>query len=78
MKSTLCLGRIKSEQKIFLILQSIQLKVLNNISSKNIRNKFDDKLRHMLYSGAACPKEVLQFMDNFSHKICEGYEMTET
>lgn len=78
MKSALHLGRIKSEQKQFSILQSVQFKVLDAIVSKKIRDKFGGKLRHGFCAGAACPKEVLQFMDNIGIKICEGYGLTET
>jgi len=75
--TALDLGRIKNENQLS-ILQSLQFKVLDSIVSKKIRDKFGGNLRHGFCAGAACPKEVLQFMDNIGIKICEGYGLTET
>ena len=78
MKSDLNLGRIKSKQKQFSISQSVQFKIFDAIKIKIVRDKFGGKLRHGFYASAACPKEVLQCMDNIGIKIYGGYGLTET
>ena len=35
-------------------------------------------MRHGYVAGAACPPEVLSFMDSIGIPICEGYGLTET
>merc|ERR1711862_1034111 len=76
-RSTLRLGRLNNNNDLSLI-QSFQLKLLDAIIAKKIRDKFGGSLRHGFCAGAACPKEVLEFMDDIGIKICEGYGLTET
>merc|ERR1711862_140803 len=76
-RSTLRLGRLNNHGDLSLI-QSFQFKLLDAIIAKKIRDKFGGSLRHGFCAGAACPKEVLEFMDDIGIKICEGYGLTET
>lgn len=60
------------------LIESLQLKVLDGIVLSKIRNRFGGNLRHGFVAGAACPAEVLDFMDDLGIPICEGYGLTET
>jgi len=59
-------------------VEKMQYSALNKIVLSKIRDRFGGQLRHGFVAGAACPKEVLDFMDAIGIKICEGYGLTET
>lgn len=52
--------------------------VLDSLVTSKIRGRFGGNLRHGFVAGAACPKEIIDFMDNIGIPICEGYGLTET
>jgi long-chain acyl-CoA synthetase len=60
------------------MLDKIQLKVLDGLVLSKIRDRFGGNLRHGFVAGAACPREVIDFMDDVGIPICEGYGLTET
>ncbi len=59
-------------------LENLQLKVLDRIILDKIRARFGGHLKHAFVAGAACPAEVLDFMDDLGIAVCEGYGLTET
>jgi long-chain acyl-CoA synthetase len=59
-------------------IDSLKFKALDSIVLSKIRARFGGNLRHGFVAGAACPKEVLEFMDSLGIPICEGYGLTET
>jgi long-chain acyl-CoA synthetase len=52
--------------------------VLDKIVLSKIRDRFGGNMRYGTVAGAACPIEVLHFMDAIGIPICEGYGLTET
>jgi long-chain acyl-CoA synthetase len=55
-----------------------QYKVLDSLVLSKIRGRFGGRMRHGFVAGAACPSEVLNFMDAIGIPVCEGYGLTET
>ena len=53
-------------------------RLLDDIVLSRIRDRFGGNLRVGFVAGAACPKEIVQFMDAIGIPICEGYGLTET
>ena len=83
MKSALMLGEEKAkiahgERAGFGMMESIRFKILDSLVLNKIRARFGGRLRHGFVAGAACPTEVLNFMDAIGIPICEGYGLTET
>jgi long-chain acyl-CoA synthetase len=83
MKRALELGRRKVESNLGVapamsFAESIQHKLLDSIVLSKIRARFGGNLRQGFVAGAACPAEVLSFMDDIGIPICEGYGLTET
>jgi len=60
------------------LIDNLQHSVLDKIILSKIRDKFGSRLRHGFVAGAACPTEVIDFMDSVGLPICEGYGLTET
>jgi long-chain acyl-CoA synthetase len=60
------------------VIGNIQYKALDSIVLSKIRARFGGNLRHGFVAGAACPAEVLSFMDSIGVRVCEGYGLTET
>ena len=60
------------------LIDKIQYKALDSIVLSKIRDRFGGRLRHGFVAGAACPSEVINFMDSIGIPICEGYGLTET
>ena len=58
--------------------ERLQHKVLDAVVLSKIRDRFGGNLRHGFVAGAACPAEVLSFMDDVGIAVCEGYGLTET
>jgi len=83
MKKALELGRQKADADHGIrpslgLLESLQFKVLDAIVLSKIRDRFGGNMKHGFVAGAACPAEVLDFMDDLGIPICEGYGLTET
>jgi len=58
--------------------ERMQFNALDKIVLSKIRGRFGGNLRHGFVAGAACPAEVLSFMDDIGIPVCEGYGLTET
>mmetsp|Transcript_26192 Transcript_26192/g.38732 ORF Transcript_26192/g.38732 Transcript_26192/m.38732 type:complete len:693 (+) Transcript_26192:114-2192(+) len=83
MKHALDLGRRRADAEAGLrsslgVMENMQLKVLDKLVLDKIRDRFGGQLRHAFVAGAACPAEVLDFMDDLGIPVCEGYGLTET
>lgn len=57
---------------------SLKYKLLDDVVLSKIRSRFGGNLRAGFVAGAACPKEIIDFMDATGIPICEGYGLTET
>lgn len=55
-----------------------QYDILDKIVLDKIRAKFGGRLRHAFVAGAACPREIIEFMDAINIAVYEGYGLTET
>lgn len=55
------------------LIDSLKYKFLDSIVLSKIRNRFGGNLRAGFVAGAACPKEVINFMDAVGIPVCEGY-----
>jgi len=82
MKNALTLGRRVVEErnggKKMGLLEQLQYRALDKIVLSKIRDRFGGQLRHGFVAGAACPSEVINFLDDIGIPICEGYGLTET
>lgn len=82
MKKALALGRRNVNDKNGVekmgMLDKVQFKALDKIVLSKIRDRFGGNLRHGYVAGAACPSEVINFLDDIGIPICEGYGLTET
>lgn len=80
MRAALDMGKKKKEapggQLGF--VDGLKFKVLDSLVTSKIRGRFGGNLRHGFVAGAACPKEIIDFMDDIGIPICEGYGLTET
>ena len=59
-------------------LDKLKFKLLDEIVLSKIRGRFGSNLRVGFVAGAACPKEIVEFMDSVGIPICEGYGLSET
>jgi long-chain acyl-CoA synthetase len=59
-------------------VDGLKYKFLDDIVLSKIRARFGGNLRAGFVAGAACPKEIIEFMDAVGVPICEGYGLTET
>jgi long-chain acyl-CoA synthetase len=83
MQTALSMGQANDEAKNGLRgplgpIERIKFNLLNKIVLSKIRDRFGGNLRHGYVAGAACPPQVLNFMDSLGIPICEGYGLTET
>jgi len=83
MKSALDMGRRRADVEAGLRgplgpWEGLQLKILDKVILDKIRGRFGGQLKHAFVAGAACPAEVLDFMDDLGIPVCEGYGLTET
>jgi long-chain acyl-CoA synthetase len=82
MQKALTLGRKnvieKNGGEAMGFLDRIQYRALDKIVLSKIRDRFGGRLRHGFVAGAACPSEVINFLDDIGIPICEGYGLTET
>jgi len=59
-------------------MEQLQFRILDKVVLSKIRDKFGGRMRYGCVAAAACPMEVLHFMDSIGIPICEGYGLTET
>jgi long-chain acyl-CoA synthetase len=59
-------------------IEQLQHYVLDRLILSKIRDKFGGRMRYGCVAGAACPIEVVHFMDSIGIPLCEGYGLTET
>ena len=59
-------------------VDKIKFDLLDKIVISKIRDRFGGQLRYGCVAGAACPLEVLLFMDAIGISVLEGYGLTET
>ncbi|KAL7519059.1 hypothetical protein ACHAWX_003856 [Stephanocyclus meneghinianus] len=60
------------------LVDRLKYKLLDEIVLSKIRARFGGNLRAGFVAGAACPREIIEFMDAVGIPICEGYGLTET
>ena len=83
LRKALDIGRMQSDAKNGLRgplgpIERLQFHFLDKIVLSKIRDKFGGRMRYGCVAAAACPMEVLHFMDSLGIPICEGYGLTET
>ena len=83
MKNALKMGEAKaaSDKGLgpkFNTFERIKFSVLDKLVLSKIRGRFGGNLQIAFSGGAACPAEVVSFMDSIGIPICEGYGLTET
>lgn len=83
MQRALELGRMNAAHKQGLgpalgFMDKLAYKALDSIVLSKIRDRFGGNLRYAFVAGAACPAEVIKFMDALSIPVLEGYGLTET
>jgi long-chain acyl-CoA synthetase len=83
MKSALAMGRRNVNAKLGVEpplgpFEKLRYKALDSLVLSKIRDRFGGNMRHGYVAGAACPTEVIDFMDNIGIPVCEGYGLTET
>lgn len=59
-------------------VDGLKYKFLDDAVLSKIRARFGGNLRAGFVAGAACPKEIIDFMDAIGIPVCEGYGLTET
>jgi long-chain acyl-CoA synthetase len=59
-------------------VERIKYAALDRLVLSKIRGRFGGNLIRGFSGGAACPAEVVEFMDSIGIPICEGYGLTET
>jgi long-chain acyl-CoA synthetase len=60
------------------MIAGFQHSKLDGLVLSKIRDRFGGNLRHGFVAGAACPKDIIKFMDSIGICCCEGYGLTET
>jgi len=83
MKEALISGRQRADAEAGLrpslgIFERLRLNVLDKLVLGKIRDRFGGNLKYAFVAGAACPAEVLDFMDDLGIPVYEGYGLTET
>ena len=83
MKNALKMGEEKcaADKKMrepFGPLERMKFAALDRLVLSKIRDRFGGNLIRGFSGGAACPAEVIGFMDSIGIPICEGYGLTET
>eukprot|EP00587_Corethron_hystrix_P003263 CAMPEP_0113301238 /NCGR_PEP_ID=MMETSP0010_2-20120614/2549_1 /TAXON_ID=216773 ORGANISM="Corethron hystrix, Strain 308" /NCGR_SAMPLE_ID=MMETSP0010_2 /ASSEMBLY_ACC=CAM_ASM_000155 /LENGTH=663 /DNA_ID=CAMNT_0000154825 /DNA_START=196 /DNA_END=2187 /DNA_ORIENTATION=+ /assembly_acc=CAM_ASM_000155 len=59
-------------------IQNFKYNALDKIVLSKIRDRFGGNLRLGFVAGAACPTEIVTFLDDVGIQVCEGYGLTET
>ena len=83
MRNALDMGRAKSDydqgrRGPLRPMERVKFSVLDKLVLSKIRDRFGGNLRYGCVAGAACPAEVIHFMDAVGIPVCEGYGLTET
>jgi len=83
MKNALEIGKAKAASEKgtkspFSTFERIKFRVLDKLVLSKIRGRFGGNLQLAFSGGAACPAQVVSFMDAIGIPICEGYGLTET
>jgi len=83
MKNALEIGKAKAASEKgtrapFSTYERIKFRVLDKLVLSKIRGRFGGNLQLAFSGGAACPAQVVSFMDAIGIPICEGYGLTET
>lgn len=83
MKNALAMGEEKSAAEKGMrdplgSLEKVKFAALDRLVLSKIRDRFGGNLIRGFSGGAACPAEVVGFMDSIGIPICEGYGLTET
>ena len=74
MRAALEMGRKRKEADGHLgLIDGLKHRALDALVTSKIRGRFGGHLRHGFVAGAACPKEIIDFMDDIGIPICEGY-----
>lgn len=59
-------------------VDKLKFKFFDEMVLAKIRGRFGNNLRVGFVAGAACPGEIIEFMDAIGISVCEGYGLTET
>eukprot|EP00536_Pseudo-nitzschia_multiseries_P000338 jgi/Psemu1/299994/fgenesh1_kg.4_\ len=83
MKNALAMGEAKvaadkGTRRQLDSFERIKYVILDRLVLSKIRGRFGGNLLRGFSGGAACPAQVIGFMDNIGIPICEGYGLTET
>lgn len=83
MQTALDLGRKNADHRnghgpALGFMDNLKFKALDSIVLSKIRDRFGGNLRYAFVAGAACPAEVIKFMDSLGIMVLEGYGLTET
>ena len=83
MQAALDVGRMKADYDQGLrgpltLAERLKFNLLDTLVLSKIRARFGGNLRYGCVAGAACPVDVLNFMDSVGIPVCEGYGLTET
>jgi long-chain acyl-CoA synthetase len=83
MKNALLMGEAraaseKGERPPLGAIERLKFSLLDKLVLSKIRGRFGGNLELAFSGGAACPAEVISFMDAIGIPICEGYGLTET
>eukprot|EP00536_Pseudo-nitzschia_multiseries_P018334 jgi/Psemu1/264815/estExt_Genewise1Plus.C_23960001 len=68
----------RGERDALSFAQTLKYTVLDRLVLSKIRDRFGGNLRYGCVAGAACPIDVLKFMDSIGIPVLEGYGLTET
>lgn len=72
------IGSDGSKSPPFGFVDKLKFKLLDEVVLAKIRGRFGNNLRVGFVAGAACPREIVEFMDSIGISVCEGYGLTET
>lgn len=69
---------LRGERGSLSFSERVKFNFLNRLVLSKIRDRFGGNLKYGCVAGAACPTEVLKFMDAIGIPIIEGYGLTES
>ena len=68
----------RGERGVLSYSEQVKFEVLDRLVLSKIRDRFGGHLKYGCVAGAACPPDVLKFMDSIGIPVLEGYGLTET